>query len=156
MKILHLLSQTQLTGAEVYALALCRYQLAHGHSCLIVSDRLHRSTPAPHITLPIDDRRWRQRWQNINRLTALVRDEQVDLIHAHSRAASWIANRVQHRVRVGYVSTVHGRQSVHFTSRHFNTYGHHVLVVCADLAEQLVTELDMPAEYVRVVPNGLD
>ena len=91
MKILHLLSQTQLTGAEVYALALCRYQLAHGHSCLIVSARLHRSTPAPHITLPIDDRRWRQRWQNINRLTALVRDEQVDLIHAHSRAASWIA-----------------------------------------------------------------
>lgn len=156
MKILHLLSQTQLTGAEVYALALCRYQLAHGHSCLIVSDRLHRAAPAPHIALPIHDRHWWRRWQNINRVTVLVRSEGVDLIHAHSRAASWIANRVRRRVRVGYVSTVHGRQSVHFTSRHFNAYGHHVLAVCTDLAEQLVTELGMPAEYVRVVPNGLD
>jgi len=94
MRILHLMSQTHLTGPEVYVATLCRRQIADGHQCIIVSDTLTVTAPADYIPMPIHDRSLPGRLRNIMRLTRLCRDRNIDLIHAHSRAASWIANIV--------------------------------------------------------------
>lgn len=156
MRILHLLSQRELTGAETYALMLCRYQSRAGHDCMIVSDRLNIACEFPFRAMPLDDRRYRQRIKNIFALTRLVRRERIDMLHAHSRAASWIANAVARLTNTPYVSTVHGRQGLHFTSRHFSVYGQRVIAVCPWLAEHLVRELHLCARRVRVIPNGFE
>jgi len=155
VKILHLLSQTHLTGAEVYAAVLCRLQTAAGHSCLIVSDTLNVPANARYIPMPIDNRRWLQRVRNIIALVRLCRSEKIDVIHAHSRAASWVANVVRRFVDVDFVSTVHGRQHVHFTSQRGNVYGEHIIVVCDHLAEHLRKELNIVDAKISVVRNGV-
>jgi len=88
MRILHLLSQTHLTGPEVYVAALCREQLAVGHDCLIVSDTLTVSADAKYIPMSIHDRSMMSRLRNIIKLWRLCRERKIDLIHAHSHAAS--------------------------------------------------------------------
>lgn len=156
MRILHLLSQRELTGAEVYALALIRQQVQAGHECIIVSGRLNVACEFPFHAVPLDNRRYRQRIKNIVAVIRLVRSEHIEMLHAHSRAASWIANIVSRWTATPYVSTIHGRQSLHFTSRHFNVYGQRIIAICPWLAEHLVDELHLPAYRVRMIPNGFD
>jgi glycosyltransferase involved in cell wall biosynthesis len=156
VKILHLMSQTHLTGPEVYVAGLCRKQMADGHECLVVSDTLSVPTDARYIPMAIHDRSTLNRLRNIFRLTALCRREGVDLIHAHSRASSWVANVVSRLSRVAYVSTIHGRQSARAVRSNLNIYGRHIIVVCEHLQAQVYDELNIRDADVTVIRNGFD
>lgn len=156
MRILHLLSQTHLTGPEVYVASLVRRQRRDGHECLVVSDTLSVPLEARYVAMPIHDRRWGSRVRNIARLVRLCRRERIDLIHAHSRAASWLANAVARLVPLVYVSTVHGRQSVHASSRRFNVYGRHIIAVCEELAAHLRGELHIVDADIHVIRNPIE
>ena len=61
MNILHLLSQTHLTGPEVYVATLVERQTRDGHRCLIVSDTLSVETGAEFVPTSIHDRSWANR-----------------------------------------------------------------------------------------------
>ncbi len=156
MKILHLLSQTHLTGPEVYAVMLCREQIAAGHQCVIVSDTLTVSSTAEYVAMPIHDRSIVSRLRNIIKLWRLCREREIDVIHAHSRAASWIANIVCRCARIGYVSTVHGRQSKRAMRSHFNIYGQDIIVVCDSLVSHLQDEMGIQNATIKVIRNGID
>lgn len=156
MRILHLMSQTHLTGPEVYVAALVRRQQRDGHECLIVSDTLTVSVPARYLPMAIHNRRWPNRFRNIFRLVRLVRRENIDLIHAHSRAASWLANIVSRVTGSAYVSTVHGRQQVHASSRRFNVYGRQIIVVCEELAVHLRRDLNIRDADIHVIRNPIE
>ncbi len=158
MKILHLLSQTHLTGPEVYAVALCREQMTAGHKCLIVSDTLTVSSDAEYISMSIHDRSMMNRLRNIIKLWRLCREREIDLIHAHSRAASWIANIVCRCARIGYVSTVHGRQSKRAMRSRFNIYGQDIIVVCDSLVSHLRDGMGIRKSDadIQVIRNGID
>ena len=156
MRILHLMSQTHLTGPEVYVAALVRRQRRDRHDCVIVSDTLSVSVPARLISMSIHNRRWPNRVRNIVKLIRLVRREHIDLIHAHSRAASWLANIVARFTGVAYVSTVHGRQQVHASSRRFNVYGRHIIVVCEELAVHLRRDLNIQDADIHVIRNPIE
>lgn len=155
MKILHLLSQTHLTGAEVYAGDLCKYQTKQGHICFIISDTLSIKTSAKYSPMSIHNRRLFNRYQNIKKLIRFCKDNEINLIHAHSRAASWLANIVRLFVRVAYVSTIHGRQSVHFSSKRKNIYGRRMIVVCEHLQAHLRDELNL-REKTYLIRNVID
>jgi glycosyltransferase involved in cell wall biosynthesis len=150
------MSQTHLTGPEVYVASLCRRLVRDGHRCLIVSDTLSFDARARHIPMTIHDRRWWNRVRNIFMLVRLCRHEAIDVIHAHSRAASWLANIVCRFVPVAYVSTVHGRQSVHVSSRRFNVYGQHIIVVCEHLQQHLREELNIADAEIHVIRNAIE
>ena len=156
MKILHLLSQTHLTGPEVYAAALIRRQMAEGHECLIVSDTLSVQTEATYIPMAIHNRSLFSRIKNIFALVSLCHQQRVELIHAHSRAASWIANVVSKLMNIAYVSTIHGRQSKRAARRKVSVYGHHLIVVCEYLKEHVRNDLNITEVDVRVIRNGFD
>ena len=156
MNILHLMSQTHLTGPEVFVATLCRQQLADGHRCFIVSDTLTVSTEAEYIPMNIHNRRYLNRLKNIILLRKLCRDKNIDIIHAHSRAASWLANVVQKVTQVTYVSTVHGRQSVHASSKRTNVYGDHIMVICEHLQFHLRDELNIQNAEIHLVRNAID
>ena len=156
MNILHLLSQTHLTGAEVYAATLCKYQQRDGHRCFIVSDTLNVASAAVYITMPIHNRHFINRIKNIVKLIRLCRRERIDIIHAHSRAGSWLVNIVRWFVPVTFVSTVHGRQSVHASSQRSNVYGQHIIVVCEHLADHLREELKIHNARFHLIRNGIE
>ena len=136
-------------------MALCEAQRAAGHRCVVVSDTLAPATDAEYIPLPLDDRRFLNRLRNIQEVTRICREREIDVIHAHSRASSWVAHYVTRRLGIGYVSTVHGRQGVHASSRLQNVYGCFVVAVCEHLVDHLTRELNVPRRCVRLIRNGL-
>lgn len=155
MRILHLLSQRELTGAEVYALDLAQAHVRSGHQCIIASDRLNVACELPFYRIPLGNRRFLTRLANIRRVMRLIDEQKIDVVHAHSRASSWVAFFATRLCRVAYVSTIHGRQSLHFTSEQFNVYGQRVIAVCPHLVDHLVQELHLPRDRVYHIPNGI-
>ena len=155
MKILHLLSQTHLTGAEVYAADLCKYQMSEGHECFIISDTLSVESVARYFPMAIHNRKYVNRIKNIREIIKFCKKPRIDLIHAHSRAGSWLVNVVRLFVDIAYVSTIHGRQSVHFSSKRKNVYGQRIIAVCEHLKEHIGDELNID-ESVYLIRNIID
>ena len=155
MRILHLLSQTHLTGAEVYAADLCKYQTQQGHECFIISDTLSVESVARYFPMAIHNRKYVNRIKNIREIIKFCKKHRIDLIHAHSRAGSWLVNIVRLFVNVAYVSTIHGRQSVHFSSKRKNVYGQRIIAVCEHLKDHIGDELYID-ENVYLIRNIID
>jgi peptidoglycan/xylan/chitin deacetylase (PgdA/CDA1 family) len=148
------LSQTELTGAESYALELAREHERRGHRVLIVSDGIHYDGTRAFIAQPISKRSYAQRVRNIRFLRRLIVQQQVDVVHAHSRAASWVSYFATLGTKVAYVSTVHGRQHLHASMYTKDVYGDRVFPVCEELRHHLVDELRMRRQKLAHVPNG--
>lgn len=155
MRVLHLLSQLQPTGSEFYAVTLGEWQKQQGHEVYFVSDNLFAKTDLPFTAFPIGNRRWTQRIRNIMFVKRFIEEHQIDVVHAHSRAASWVADRATRKGLTSLVSTVHGRQHIHASSKRKNVYGQQVVAVCENIRQHLIEELNLPGEITQTVPNCL-
>jgi peptidoglycan/xylan/chitin deacetylase (PgdA/CDA1 family)/glycosyltransferase involved in cell wall biosynthesis len=156
MNILHALSQFEVTGAEVYAATLATAQQSCGHSVWIVSDTFSMPVDVPIIFQPIGKRSYLQRLRNIQFIFRFIRTHHIDVVHAHSRAASWICWIATHLTKAGFVSTVHGRQHLHRSSTAFSIYGKQVIVVSESLRTHLIEEMGLNPNHVVHIPNGFD
>jgi peptidoglycan/xylan/chitin deacetylase (PgdA/CDA1 family)/glycosyltransferase involved in cell wall biosynthesis len=154
MRILHLLSQTELTGAEVYAVELAQEQVRQGHEVFLISDKLHIPHNLPFFPLPIAKRSWRERRKNIHELRKFIGKNRIDIVHAHSRASSWVAHWTCRRESCGYVSTVHGRQHLHFSTKLYSVYGQQTIAVCENIRQHLIHEVGLSPARIHTIPNG--
>ena len=156
LKILHVLSQVELTGAEVYALTLAEHQLAAGHDVTIVSDELHMSTQARYVPCRIHQRTMWARVRNILFLARFVREQGVDVVHAHSRAASWVTKFALKFTRIPLISTVHGRQHWHGRWRKNDVYGEQIVAVCENIRTHLINEFRIRPGKIVTVANAVE
>jgi peptidoglycan/xylan/chitin deacetylase (PgdA/CDA1 family)/glycosyltransferase involved in cell wall biosynthesis len=156
MKILHLLSQTELTGAEVYAVSLANAQRSDGNTVIIVSDKIHIPFDLPFFSLPISKRSWGQRRRNILSLRKMIQKENIDIVHAHSRASSWVAHWATKGTNAGYVSTIHGRQHLHLSTKLYSVYGQRCIAICENLKKHLIHEVGLNGNRISVIPNGFE
>jgi len=156
MRILHVLSANFYAGSVAYAVALAEAHHRAGHQVWLASDMAALPTVAAQVQLPISQRKYGQRLRNIRALRALVRQHQIDVVHAHSRAASWVSYFALRGLGVPLVSTVHGRQHLHTSTSLFDIYGQKVIAICENLAQHLREEVKMAPAKIVVVPNGID
>ena len=157
MNILHVLSGDFVTGAETSTAAVIEEQIKHGHWAWVAAGSFHQPTKAQIVEIPIYDRRIFQRLSNILALRKLILQEKIDVVHAHSRAASWVCYWACRVTRTPYLSTLHGRQHLHFSNRHFNFYGPKCIAVCEDIRGQMLKETQtFQPEQVIVIRNGLN
>ena len=155
MRILHVLSADFFAGSVAYAVALAEAHRAAGHQVWLACDAATLPTQATVVQLPISKRKYRQRWHNVQALRQLIQQEEIDVVHAHSRAASWVSYFALRGRLVPLVSTVHGRQHLHASVSLFDVYGDRVIAICENLAQHLRDEVKMAPDKVVVIPNGV-
>ena len=141
MNILHVLSQVKPTGSEFYACSLAKEHMKNGHKVFIVSDTLTASTEALFIEAPISQRKFYQRLSNIKLLKKLIKQYNIDIVHAHSRAASWVSYFATINTKTAFISTVHGRQHLHTSTSLYNIYGDKVIAICDSVLKHLINEV---------------
>lgn len=156
MTILHLLSQLELTGAEVYVQTLAQAQLDAGHKVLIVSDRLHVDIPAPWVSLAVSSSDSGTRRYVIGSVRDLMDQHQVDVIHCHSRAAARIADIAIKKTAVAQVTTLHGRQHYSLSKRLKNRYGQYQIAICENVSLACQKEFKMSPWNIRIIRNPLN
>ena len=155
MRILHVLSANFFAGSVAYALQLAEAHRAQGHAVWLLSDADQLPTAATQVKAPISDRRYGQRLRNSQLIRQLVQREGIDVVHAHSRAASWVSYVALRGLKVPLVSTVHGRQHLHASTSLFDVYGNKVIAICGNLRQHLVSEVKMAAAKIVEIPNGI-
>lgn len=156
MNILHVLSGDFVSGSETSTAALAAEQIKEGHQVLIAAGSFSQPTQAQVIQVPIYNRGWAHRILNVVVLRQVIEREGIDIVHAHSRAASWVAYWACRLTKTAFLSTLHGRQHLHFSSRRFNIYGPHCIAVCEDIRDQMLKETSVfKSSGLTVIRNGI-
>ena len=157
VNILHVLSGDFVTGSETSTAALIEQQVKAGHQVLIAAGSFSQPTKARLVPVPIYDRGFFQRLFNTGSLVKIIRREKIDIVHAHSRAASWVCHWACRLTKTAYLSTLHGRQHLHLSNRRHNVYGPRVIAVCENIREQMLKETSVfEPEQLVVIRNGLN
>jgi len=156
MKILHVFSANILAGSVFYALSLVEKHSAEGHDVFLVSDSDKLPTAVPFFALPIANRSYAQRFKNIAFLKKFIKQHDIQVVHSHSRAASWVSYFALRGSNIPLISTIHGRQHIHTSVQLFDIYGDRVIAICENLKIHLVNEVRMKLEKITLLGNSFD
>ncbi len=156
MKILFVLSQIEVTGAETYALTLAAALRERGHEVILVSEKLRNTDGFKFYSVPLHSRNtsYFGRFLNVWELRRIIKEEGIELIHSHSRAANLIAEFA--RGKIPMVASVHGRWRVHFAVRFLPCLGERTIAICPYLEGYLAEEVQFDPNRVRMIPNGVN
>ncbi|MBO9427313.1 glycosyltransferase family 4 protein [Labrenzia sp. R4_1] len=103
-------------GAERTTVDIARALIAAGGTALVASQggqmvRELEDIGAQHFTLPVKSKNPITLWKNAGLLSELIRAQDVDIIHARSRAPAWSSLFAARRTHIPFVTTYHGSYS---------------------------------------------
>lgn len=158
MKILHILSSDFYSGAVAYVSVLVKKQLEDGHEILIMTDNPLSGLEHLCIAVPVSNRKYKNRIKNVSIIKELVTEKEINVVHAHSRAASWVAYYAVKRKKIAMVSSIHGvqKKTSRFVLKRVDVYGDEIICICKNLSQQLINEARLPRKKISVIHNGID
>ncbi|EPE37977.1 polysaccharide deacetylase family protein [Candidatus Photodesmus anomalopis] len=156
MNILMALSQLEITGAEVYATTIGNTLTNRGHNIHYVSDTLTKSHEGKFHKLNFNKRSIIHRLYHLIYLLFLIKKHNIQLVHAHSRASSWICHIACKLSSIPMITTIHGYQPVHWSRKVFYAIGDKALTICEAVHEQLIHDLKIPPNYLQISRNGIE
>jgi len=156
MNILMTLSQLEVTGAEVFAVSIADELISRGHKVFIISDTLTKKTQAKYISTPLTKRTLFFRIKNVLFLRKFIRENNIHIVNAHSRASAWVSSLACKLTKIPLVVFVHGRQAIFLSRKIFHAYGNYTLPICEKLQEQLSDVFKVHPDKMEVFRNCFD
>lgn len=163
MKILHLTTHLNRGGISNYVLSLGHHFCRRGHRLAVVSSGgemenefrengfLVRSIPirtkselSPRIYRALPD------------LIRWVKQEQIDILHAHTRITQVMAQWTQWLTGKPFVTTCHGFYKRRFGRRLLPAWGERTVAISDPVADHLKEVFHVPTRQIRVIYNGVD
>ena len=152
-------------GAELGCLQVAEALSKAGHRAFVASQggRLAERLAefgAIHITLPLASKNPLRMLANARELVGIIRRENVDIIHARSRAPAWSALWAARKTGIGFVTTYHSEYSE--TSRIKRFYNSvmarsdTVIAVSDYMAHLIRTRYHTPEERIAVIHRAFD
>lgn len=113
LTVLQIIPRLVSGGAERSAVDVGKALIESGHNALIISEggRLAKEAEKENIiciTLPVASKSPFVIYRNIAKITQIIKEYQVDIIHARSRAPAWSAFYAAQKMGVRFVTTYHG------------------------------------------------
>jgi glycosyltransferase involved in cell wall biosynthesis len=153
-------------GVERGAIDMAAAQVAAGWRAIVASAggplvRELTRAGAEHVTLPLDTKNPLAIRRNIQRLSELIRTEQVDLVHARSRAPAWSAWAACRELGIPFITTFHGVYGlgpfkIKRAYNHVMTRGTRVIAISNFIRAHLEDEYGVPVDRIRVIHRGVD
>lgn len=156
MNVLMVLSQVEVTGAEVYAATISDKLIAKGHKVFIVSDTLTVATKAKYFPMHLNKRRLDLQLNHIIRLVKIIKNNKIMVVHTHSRIASKLGFIAARLCGVPMVYTAHGHHHVHLSKKLFPAFGDYTLAICENVRDQVIRDLSWDPKKMEILRNGVD
>lgn len=153
MRILHLLSQTELTGAETYAAQLVSMQERDGHQVQVISDKLHIPFKGKFHSMSVSTSSFWKRMKNIWTLRKFLKAENIQVIHCHSRGAVRHAYWARIGRPVALVTSLHGEQHFSWSKKVLHLYGEILIAVCENIKSSMSYKFGTLSSTIRVIRN---
>jgi len=112
------------------------------------------------VIMPVDSKKPLKIKSNIKRLLKLIQSENVDIVHARSRAPAWSAYFAAKKAKVPFVTTYHGVYNEDFLGKKwYNSImakGDRVIAVSEHVAAHIRARHKISDDRMQVVPRGAD
>jgi glycosyltransferase involved in cell wall biosynthesis len=165
LTILNVLPKLDTGGAERVVVEIAEAITATGHKALIAGETGPLAPAALRagaelIELPLSSKSPFTIRANAKRLGKLIREREVSLVHAHSRAPAWSALRAVARTKTPFVTTYHGAYSEDTPiKRRYNEVmvkGDRVIAVSNFIAELITARYKIDESKLRTIHGGVD
>ncbi len=165
MTVLQVIPALRAGGAEAGCLQVTRALVAAGHRALVLSEggRLEAELEAVGGELirgPVARRSPLAIYRNAALMARLVREYDVDILHARSRAPAWSAFLAARRTGAAFMTTYHSGYSEQNRLKHlYNSVmvrGRRVIAVSDYMAHLIRQRYGTPAARIAVVHRGVD
>ena len=163
--VLQVLPKLDTGGAERVAVEIAEALTAAGYRALIACEsgaltQAALRAGAEILPLPLDTKSPLAIRRNAGRLARLIQVEDVDIIHAHSRAPAWSAYWAAKRTGKKFVTTYHGtyKENVPGKQRYneIMAAGDAVIAVSAFIGERIQARHADIGDRLTVIPGGVD
>ncbi len=165
LTILQVIPNMGAGGAEQTTVDVTAALTKAGHKAIIVSNggprviELQRSGGI-HIEMPVHSKNPFIIWKNAGRLKRLIREHQVDIIHARSRAPAWSALKAARDTGIKFLTTCHAPFNIGGSNwkRRYNSSiarGDLVIANSEFVAHYLVDNYNVAVDKIRVIPRGI-
>ena len=163
MRVLHLTSHLNVGGISSYVLSLSEALQRRGHHIVIASgggalEAQAQALGFTHWTAPLHTSAEfsLQVFRAGGQLAQRLRQEPVDLIHAHTRVGQVVAARLSSSLKVPYVTTWDGFFRRNLGRRLWPCTGALTIAISEPVRRHLISEFHVPESRVRLVVNGVD
>ncbi|MEE2932548.1 MAG: glycosyltransferase family 4 protein [Pseudomonadota bacterium] len=113
-----------------------------------------------HINMPVNTKNPLRMHMNVNKLISVIRDFNVDIVHARSRAPAWSCYKACNATKTHFITTFHGTYNISSgLKRHYNsimTRGEPVIAISRFIAEHMKNEYQVNSERIRLIYRGVD
>lgn len=89
-------------------------------------------------------------------LLRIVREEKIDLLHAHTRVTQVMAWWIQRITGIPYVSTCHGFYKRRLGRMLLPAWGNKVVAISPPVADSLIADFHVPSGNVATILNAID
>jgi glycosyltransferase involved in cell wall biosynthesis len=113
-----------------------------------------------HVTLPVFSKSPLVMRANVKRLATLMREHDIDIVHARSRAPAWSARAASKRAGAHFITTFHGAYNdSNAVKRRYNSImakGERVIAISEFIADRVISTYGTELDRVRVIHRGVD
>lgn len=113
-----------------------------------------------HITLPVASKNPLVMRQNVARLREIIKEHNVDIVHARSRAPAWSAMKAAKKENCHFVTTFHAAYTRGgFFKNYYNSVmakGEKIIAISDFLARHIRENYEVVENQVVTIPRGVD
>ncbi|MCK8816319.1 glycosyltransferase family 4 protein [Natroniella sulfidigena] len=160
MRILLTLPALNSGGVESHIFDLSRALKKAGHHVVVVSaggEKVAKLQEAGvvHYQREVKRKSLLTAIPAIWKLKEIIREEGIQVVHAHSRVPAWISYFATKKIDVPFITTAHSQYSIHLGSS-IMAKGEKVIVVSDGVAQHLQEGFDLSSERIVQISPGID
>ena len=163
MRVLHLTTHLNIGGITTYIYRLIKPFRELDIETFVLSsggeyERDFQGRGAQVFTLPIRTKKEvsPKVYLNLSKLKKIVKDNHIDLIHAHTRVTQVMARWIQKKTSVPVVTTCHGYYKRRLGRRLMPAWGDATIAISEGVGEQLKKVFKVSEDQIHIVHNGVD
>ena len=112
------------------------------------------------FNMPVQSKNPYTIYRNISRIAKLIKNNNINIIHARSRAPAWSARYAANRKKIPFVTTFHGTYELqNKIKKKYNSImlnADRVIAISNFIAKHIKKEYEVDDEKVSVIPRGID
>ncbi len=151
-------------GAEQGCIDVAAGLVKAGATSIVVSNGGYRvpellRAGSTHIDLPVHSKNPLVMWQNIGRIRKIIRDNNVDIVHARSRAPAWSAWKACQNTKARFMTTCHAPFNISGDMKRFYNSsiarGEVVIAISNYVREYLLKNYQIHESKIRIIHRGV-
>jgi glycosyltransferase involved in cell wall biosynthesis len=161
MKILMIIDSIDIGGAETHLINLVEALKKHGYESFVTSsggiyEEELKSENIDHYKLPINSKNPFHLCLTLIKLRRYVKENAIDLIHAHGRMPAFIGALLSKLTGVHFITTAHAKVEANSFYKYITTYGEFVISVSEDIKNHIMKAFEVDEEIIKIIPNGIN